>query len=139
MKNIITYRGTVSSWHCDFNGYMNVQHYMGKFNEATWHFYAHFGITPSYIKAHNVGMFTVEQNINYFHELVAGDLVYIQTQMLEFKPKAIVFLHQMFNAENNELMAKARTVGVHINNTTRKSIPFTKTVLAKYELLSTEK
>ncbi len=138
MKSMISHRGTVNSWHCDFNGHMNVQHYMGKFDEATWHFYAHLGITPSYMKAHNVGMFTVEQNINYFHELVAGDLIYIKTQMVEFKAKAIIFLHQMFNAENDELVAKARIVGIHINKTTRKTIPFTKSVLAKYELLNAE-
>ena len=93
---MISHRGTVNSWHRDFNGHMNVQHYMGKFDEATWHFYAHLGITPSYMKAHNVGMFTVEQNINYFHELVAGDLIYIKTQMVEFKSKAIVFLGPAF-------------------------------------------
>lgn len=138
MKAIETHRGKVYSWHCDFNGHMNVQHYMGKFDEATWHFFAHLGITPSYMKAHNVGMFTVEQNINYFHELLPGDLIYIKSQMLEFKPKAIVFLHQMFNAESDELVAKAKMVGVHINRTTRQTTPFTKAVVAKYEILKEE-
>ena len=84
MKSILSYRGTVYSWHCDFNGHMNVQHYMGKFDEATWQFLAHLGVTPTYMKAHNVGMFTVEQHINYFHELIAGDLIYIKTHTLEF-------------------------------------------------------
>jgi len=32
----ITYRGTVYPWHLDQVGHMNVQHYVGMFDQATW-------------------------------------------------------------------------------------------------------
>ena len=36
----ITYRGTIYPWHCDHMGHMNVMWYVGKFDEATWQFFA---------------------------------------------------------------------------------------------------
>lgn len=116
-----TYRGAVYPWHCDFMGHMNVMHYVGKFDQATWHFLASLGITPSYLQKNNKGMVAVEQNLKYYEELIAGDLLYIKTQLVEAKPKAIIFLHKMYNAETNVLAAEGKMVGVHIDKGTRKS------------------
>src|SRR5690349_12621889 len=126
MSALETYRGTVYPWHCDFNGHMNVMHYVGKFDEATWHFLAHLGITPSYLKNENRGMVAVEQNFKYFEELNAGDLITVKTKLIEFKPKAIVFVHRMYNVETNNIVAEGRMVGVHIDMTLRKSVEFPK-------------
>ena len=40
-----TYRGAVYPWHCDHMGHMNVMWYVGKFDEATWQFFALLGLT----------------------------------------------------------------------------------------------
>lgn len=130
MKELETYRGTVYPWHCDFNGHMNVMYYVGKFDEATWHFLAHFGITPSYLKNEDKGMVAAEQNFKYFEELNAGDLIYVKTELLEFKQKAIVFLHKMYNVESNTLVAEGRMVGVHIDKKSRKSVLFPEDIRA---------
>src|SRR5688572_14226023 len=124
MKELETYRGTVYPWHCDFNGHMNVMYYVGKFDEATWHFLAHFGITPSYLKNEDKGMVAAEQNFKYFQELNSGDLIFIKTELLEFKQKAIVFVHKMYNVESDTLVAEGRMVGVHIDQKSRKAVLF---------------
>lgn len=121
---IETYRGAVYPWHCDFNDHMNVQHYMGKFDEATWHFMASIGITPSYLKKENRAIVAVEQNMKYFEELHAGNLIYIRTSLVELKSKAIIILHKMINAETDKVVAEARMVGVHMDKKTRSSIMF---------------
>ena len=126
VSEIGTYRGTVYPWHCDFNGHMNVMHYVGKFDEATWHFLAHLGITPSYLKNQNKGMVAVEQNFKYLKELSEGDLIYIKTELIEFKSKVIIFAHRMYNVENNTMVAEGRMVGVHIDKTSRKSVELPK-------------
>ena len=128
MKDFETYRGTVYPWHCDFIGHMNVMHYVGKFDEGTWHFLAHFGLTPSYLKSEKRGMVAVEQTFKYYKELVAGDLIYIKTELVEFKSKAVVFVHRMYNAEGNILAAEGRMVGVHIDTQTRKAVPFPESI-----------
>ena len=131
MTEFETYRGTVYPWHCDFNGHMNVMHYVGKFDEATWHFCAHFGITPSYLKKEEKAMVAAEQNFKYFQELNSGNLIYIKTELVEFKQKAIVFVHRMYNAETEALVAEGRMVGVHIDTTSRKPVPFPENIWAK--------
>lgn len=126
-----TYRGTVYPWHCDFNGHMNVMYYAGKFDEATWHFLSQKGITRVYLSEHNRGMVAAEQNMKYYKEVFAGDLVFVRTELLELKPKAIIFRHLMFNAETNELVAEGRMVGIHLDMKSRKAVPFPDSLLAQ--------
>lgn len=126
-----TYRGTVYPWHCDFVGHMNVMHYVGKFDQATWNFLMQLGITPSYLQKENRGMVAVEQNLKYFAELVAGDCLYIKTELVEAKSKAIIFHHKMYKAETNELCAEGRMVGVHIDKESRKSVDLPKEIQEK--------
>ena len=60
----ITYRGVVYPWQCDHMGHMNVMWYVGKFDEATWQFFAMFGLTPSFLREQGRGMAAVQQNIS---------------------------------------------------------------------------
>ena len=39
----LTCRSVIYPWHCDHMGHMNVMWYVGKFDEATWHFLAAVG------------------------------------------------------------------------------------------------
>lgn len=61
----ITYRGCVYPWHCDHVGHINVMHYVGKFDEATWNFFSLLGVTPTYLRDNDVGMAAVQQNLTY--------------------------------------------------------------------------
>lgn len=135
MAEFETYRGTIYPWHCDFNDHMNVMYYVGKFDEATWHFFARFGISPSYLKNEGKAMVAVEQNFKYFQELNSGNLVYVKTELLEFKQKAIVFIHKMYNAETNALVAEGRMVGVNLDMKSRKSVPFPENIFALLQKL----
>ncbi len=123
MEFIETHRGTIYPWHCDFNGHMNVQHYLGKFDEATWHLLAKAGIGPAYLREANKGMVAVEQNLKYLREILAGDLIVIQSRFIEAKNKAVIFEHKMYN-QREELAAESRNVGVHIDLDDRKARPF---------------
>ncbi|MDN5212420.1 thioesterase family protein [Fulvivirgaceae bacterium BMA12] len=122
MSKIITYKGVVYNWQCDFNSHMNVQFYMAKYDEATWQFFGQLGITASYLRSSNTGMVAVEQHLKYYHELLAGDLVTIHTVLEEFKSRAIIFRHKMYNPETELLVAEGKMVGVHIDQSERKSV-----------------
>lgn len=126
---LITARSVVYPWHCDQMGHMNVMWYTGKFDEATWHLFAHIGVTPSYLRDRKRGMVAVQQNTTYKKELLAGDLVSIRSSILEMREKVIVFYHEMLNGETNELAATTTLTGVHINTETRKSCPFPSEIL----------
>ena len=119
-----TYRGTVYPWQCDHIGHMNVMWYVGKFDEATWHFFAGLGLTPSYLRAENRGMAAVQQNITYLRELRAGDIVVVCSRLLEMREKVIRLQHEMTDAETGEPVARTEMTGVHLDRDTRRACAF---------------
>ena len=107
---IETYRGVVYPWQMDHMDHMNVQFYTARFDEATWHLFAALGMTTSYFKANRRGMAAVEQRTLYKQELHAGALIRITSELLEMKPKAIRFLHRMYDTAGGDEVAAARPV-----------------------------
>jgi len=120
----VTYRGVVYPWHCDHMGHMNVMWYVGKFDEATWQYFAMLGLTPSFLREQNRGMAAVQQNITYKRELHAGDVVAIRSGVLEIKEKVIRFFHEMRDEETGEISAITEMTAVHLDTVRRKSCPF---------------
>jgi len=119
-----TFRGVVYPWQLDHIGHMNVQFYTARFDEATWHFFASIGITPTYLRTSRRGMAAVEQHTRYKQELQAGDLIRITSELIEMKQKAIRFTHRMYNAESGEEVATTELVGVHIDADQRRAVAF---------------
>lgn len=117
----ITYTGTVYPWHCDHMGHMNVMWYVGKFDEGTWTFFTRLGLTPAYLRETSRGMAAVEQKLQYKKELLAGDIVFVRTRLLEIKPKSIRFLHEMYREEGQDLSATCELTGVFIDTNERRS------------------
>lgn len=128
---IVSGLSVVYPWQCDHMGHMNVMWYTGKFDEATWHLLARVGLTPSYLRDRKRGMVAVQQETTYQRELVAGDLITIQSGVLEMGEKVIRFYHEMLNAETREIAAKTTLTGVHLDSETRKSCPFPAEILER--------
>lgn len=125
MSNLpVTYRGVVYPWQCDHMGHMNVMWYVGKFDEATWQYFAMLGLTPSFLREQNRGMAAVQQNITYKRELHAGDVVAIRSGILEIKEKVVRFFHEMRDEETGEISAITEMTAVHLDTVQRKSCPF---------------
>ena len=116
-----TYRGTVYPWHCDHMEHMNVMWYVGKFDEATWNFFAEVGVTPSWLRDNGRGMAAVEQRVAYQRELHAGDTVRIRTGVIEVRDKVVRFVHEMKNAETGEIAALTLLTAVHMDTVRRKA------------------
>jgi len=128
MESAVTYRGTVYPWHCDHVGHMNIMWYTGKFDEANWNLLAKIGLTPSYLRESGRGMAAVQQHVTYKRALLAGDIVEVQSQLLEIGEKSIRFVHEMRNAETGEIAATCEFTGVHMDRQARKSTAFAETV-----------
>src|SRR5262245_407906 len=112
---LITYQGAIYPWHCDHMGHMNVMWYVGKFDEGTWRFFAHLGLTPAWLRANGRGMAAVEQQIEYKRELLAGDTVSVRTTVLEAAGKALRFRHEMLNDETGEVAAVTTLTALHLD------------------------
>jgi len=124
VKSIVTYRGAVYPWQCDQMGHMNVMFYVGKFDEATWSLGAMMGLTSSYMRETQTGMAGVQQNITYKRELFPGSVVEIRSHVVSIGERKITFVHEMYDAERDEIAAICELTAVHIDRTTRRAIPF---------------
>ncbi|MHA1537765.1 MAG: acyl-CoA thioesterase [Alphaproteobacteria bacterium] len=119
-----TYRGAVYRWQEDHNGHMNVTHYVAKFDEGTWQFLAMLGLNRGYMDREKRGMAAVQQNITYKRELVAGDTVYVETELREMSARKLRYVHRMIDAQTSEEVAEMELTGVHIDAQTRRACPF---------------
>ena len=133
----ITYRGTVYPWHCDQMNHMNVMWYVGKFDEATWQFFASIGLSRSRLSKEGTGMAGLEQRIEYKRELRAGDLISICSVALEITEKSIRFYHEMYNDQTGELAARTILLAVYFDTSARKSLPFPADVRERVGLMLT--
>jgi acyl-CoA thioester hydrolase len=124
MAGEATYCGTVYPWQCDHIGHMNIMWYVGKFDEANWNFFARLGLTPGYLRQSGRGMAAVQQTMTYKRELLAGDIVAIESTLLEVRDRSVRFRHEMRNAETGELAATCEFTGVHVDRQARKSVAF---------------
>ena len=121
---LLTYKGTVLPWHCDEMGHMNVMWYVGKFDEATRHFFYEIGVTPAYVRESRRGMAAVEQTIQYKRELLAGDVVTVHSRLLEIKDRTVRFAHEMRNLGTGEVAATTTLTGVHFDLVARRACAF---------------
>ena len=135
MKSIETYRGAIYPWQCDHIGHMNVMWYVGKFDEASWNLMAAIGITPSYLRDEQRGMAGVQQNITYKRELVAGSIVVIRSHVVSVGERKITWVHEMRDAESDDVCAVCELTAVHIDRTTRRAVTLPPQIKASIEAL----
>jgi len=127
-KTLETYRGVAYPWSIDHMGHMNVASYTARFDEATWHFLAHLGLTPSFLKDNNRGAVAADQKTQYEREVNAGGLLHITSQLRKLGTKSIHFTHRMYDSENDELVATTDLVGVYFDTAARKSVELPRSV-----------
>ena len=118
---MVTYRGTVYPWHCDHMGHMNVMWYVGKFDEATWHLIAAFGLPAERLRQDGIVMAAVEQHVEYKRELRAGDLITIRSSIQEVGEKTVVMVHEMTNQGTGEMAARTVIKGICVDSSTRRA------------------
>ena len=139
MEPTKTYQGTIYPWNCDHMGHMNVQYYVAKFDEAIWNLFSYLGLTPAYLRENKRGMVALEQHIKYYKEVLAGDNIYIQSEITEIKEKIIRIKHIMFNLESREMVSETEITGLHIDTELRKGIPFPEFVKENFHKLTKDK
>jgi acyl-CoA thioester hydrolase len=132
----ITYRGMVHQWQCDHMGHMNVMWFVGKFDEATWNLGALMGLTSAYMRDAKRGMAAVDQRIAYRREALVGDIIAVRSAVLEVKPKAVRFVHEMFRGDGGDHLATMLVTGVHIDAVARKAAQFEPQILANSTALT---
>lgn len=123
-KDVETYRGFVYPWEMDHVGHMNVQFYVRRFDEASWHFLLALGIGSLYLRDNRRGVVALEQNVRYRREVLAGSLLVIRTRLLEISEKRARYVHVMADCEREEVTADMELLVTQIDTERRRSVPW---------------
>jgi acyl-CoA thioester hydrolase len=105
-------------------GHMNVMWYVGKFDEAIWNVFARVGLSPRYLRENGRGMAAVEQRIRYHHEMLAGDVVAIESRLIDIRDKAVIIEQTLLDADRGRVAATMQVTAVHLDTLLRRAVPF---------------
>jgi len=114
----------------DYNNHMNLAYYVLVFDHGTDAFLAHFGITDALREATGSSCFAAEAHVTYDNEVMVGETVQVQTQIIDHDSKRLHLFHQMFKSDG-ELAATNELMILHVNLNTRKVCPFPEDMLNK--------
>jgi len=128
-----TFRGVVYPWHCDHLNHMNVQHYVGMFDQAGYHVLEALGISFEYGEERGETMIDVQHTIQYKAEQRAGSLIRIESAITRMGTKSLTFVHRMFNCRTGVLAATSEVVEVYFDMETRTSRPIPDELREKIE------
>jgi acyl-CoA thioester hydrolase len=137
-RQIETYRGFVYPWSIDHVGHMNVQSYTGRFDEASWHFLAHLGLTPTYFRESKRALVALDQRTQYKLEVLSGSLLDIRTELVELRSKTLRIVHRMRSSETGDLVATMELLAAMIDTVARKTVALPPFVTEKAHLLLPE-
>ena len=126
-----TYRGFVYPWCIDHVGHMNVQSYVARFDEASWHFLAHLGLTPTFLAVQKRGLVALDQRIKYQHEVLQGSLLDVGTELVELGVKTLRYLHRMRNSETAQEVASMDLLVGYLDKTSRRMTPLPELIAAR--------
>lgn len=126
-----THLGRVSPLECDHLGHMNIQFYVAKVSDAAWHVMSSIGITPSFIRERRQAPAAVRQEIAYHKELRVGDLLRMDSGVLEASEKRLTFYHRLTNVETGQVAMTSKVYTVNMDLDLRRSTLLDPTILAK--------
>ncbi len=95
----------VHPWLCDAMGHLTTRHYLGMFDDASYHLFATLGYDPGAGAAVNQGWADVRQEIEYHSELAAGALVRIDGRVTAIGRSSITTEYRMFARADDRLCA----------------------------------
>ncbi len=122
------YTEIVHAEWADYNNHMNVAFYVLIFDHGTDAFLARLGMNDALREATGSSVFVAEAHVTYDNEVMVGETVRVQSQVIDYDEKRLHLFHQMFKSDG-ELAATNELMILHVNLNTRKVSAFPEHVL----------
>ena len=103
------------------------------FDHATDAFFDYIGLGEAYLEDNNCSTFTLEAHVTYDRELMAGDPMRFETQLLDHDAKRLHYMHTMYHAEEGYLASTNELISLHVDMTQRRSAPMPQAVLDRLD------
>lgn len=129
---------TIPPEYEDLNGHMNIQHYMGLYDKASYPFVAMLGLDETYFTQQRKGIFDLEHHLHYLAEVHIGDTVSIYSRLLARSAKRMHGMWFMVNDTRQQLANTFEFVSTHADLEARRTAPFTDALAACLDAMLAE-
>ena len=109
---------------------MNMAYYVVVFDGAIDHIWPAVGLGEAYRRSTGHGTFAAEAHILYRAELLVGDRVQVDTQIVGADAKRIHLAHEMRREADRIVVAQQEAMLLHVSLETRRVVPFPPDVAA---------
>lgn len=120
------YKGVVHPWLCDAMGHLTTRHYIGMFDDASYHlFHQAFGYAGPFADFEGKGWADVKHVIEYKAEVPAGALVEIRGELVKLGGKSLTARYELINLVSGKLAASMDSVTAFFDLKARNALPLT--------------
>ncbi len=125
------HRDRVLAEWIDYNGHLNEAYYLLIFSRATDAFMDHIGMDAAMREKTNTSIYTLETHITYLQEVGEGEMVEVETRLLDFDRKRFHLFHTMLHRESRDRLSTAECMLLNVDMSGPRSAPFGEAVLAR--------
>jgi carnitine 3-dehydrogenase / betainyl-CoA thioesterase len=106
----------------DYNGHAHESRYLQVFGDSTDALLRFVGVDAAYL-ANGGSYFTVETHLSHLGQAVAEDPLHVTTQLLGFDEKRLHVFHSLYRSSDDELLATAEQMLLHVDAQTGRAGP----------------
>ena len=132
-QKFITYRGAIRPSEVNGKREMILQTYIDRTEQSGRTFFAMAGINKAFLTEHNAGVAVVEHDIKFEAPIFEDDLIYIETQLLEFRDKVFLLYHEIKDANSHDIRYTAKVTTLLFDLSKRKALSLPEKVRIQFE------
>lgn len=122
MPDLETARRVVDPSDCEILGHMNVNHYFVFCSDGGFGLQAAFGLDRDDItQGRRKSFAVVHATSDFVSEVLAGDILYLRSGVLEIGNRSASFRHQLFRASDDKMVFQSVFKTVMMDLSTRRA------------------
>ncbi len=107
----------------DAYGHMNAAHYVGVFDRVGFELLRQVGVGLDDTEATGCGIYTMNIQVAYMREVLAGDPLMLRLRLLESDDKRLLCLMELWQTRQNYLAATMEQLSLHVDLRQRRALP----------------
>jgi acyl-CoA thioester hydrolase len=114
----------------DFNGHLNIRHYLGIASEGLDESLVPLGILQNWPRVADQAVFTAEHHLTYLAELRTGDNISVRARLVGRSERAAHAVVYLVDETHQRLSYVMEEILLHVDMTTRRTSPWPEDVAA---------
>lgn len=124
MTAFVSFRSVVDPSHCDFLGHMNVSRYFAACSDGVFAIQSEMGLTAEDMRSgRRLAFAVVRAESDFRAELMAGESIFLETEVLEIGGKSMTFRNRLIRAADRRVAFETAFKCVMLSLESRAAAP----------------